>query len=237
MQAIYGLYFKIPNKYYIGKTNRLKNRIKEHTNLLEKNAHYNHKLQKAYNTYGVPEILTLEICEDDEVFKQECYWIDKFKSVSNGYNQIGETSMQEKYLKHVLPLPLPDLSINCKVILIDKNNQLHYIQNIAEFCRNNSEMSNVWKSAAGEISKMIQGKTKTYKGYRVYKGLDTITSMLRNSYKIYKNNEFIVETNNLAEFCRTNVELSKNWYLAADNLRKVASGTRKHYLEYTCIRM
>lgn len=235
MQAIYGLYWKIPDKYYVGKTNRLRDRISEHTNLLNKGAHYNLKLQEAYNTYGMPEILTLEVCEDDEVFKQERYWIDKFKAVSNGYNQIGENPTQEKYLKDILPLPDP--TIKCKVILIDKSNQLHYIQNISEFCRNNLEMSKVWKSAAGEISKMIQGKAKTYKGYRVYKGQDTFMPTIRNSYKIYKNNEFIVETNNLAEFCRTTPDLLDDWYSAANKLRKISSGTtKKPYLNYTCIK-
>jgi predicted GIY-YIG superfamily endonuclease len=231
MQVIYTITWPESNKYYIGKTNSIKRRTKEHLDLLTSCTHYNTKLQEAFNTLGTPSISILEICEDTEAFLKESEWITKYDSVNNGYNLIGGTQSKQSITQEKL-LPLPDPNISCKLILIDSNDNFHYINNVAEFCRNNAEIANVWESAAVEISRVRRGVRDSYKGYRLYKGVETLAKKSDYVYEVYKNDILIDTVDNLAEFCRNTLDLSDNWSNAAGSLRKVASGTLRQYKEY-----
>lgn len=234
MEVIYAMYWKKPDRYYVGKTNSLKRRSKEHLDLLALEAHYNPKLQEAYNSFGAPEISILETCESEEVYAKEYYWITKLDSVSNGYNLIG--GRHGDCTATIEEIPLPDLTITCKFILIDSQNNFHYVNNVNEFCKTNPEMSLVWQSAAGEIGRVKRGLRKSYKGYRLYSGVDTISLKEKYVYDIYNNGVFLSTTDNIAEFCRNNTELKDDWHNAADCLRKVCSGTRRQYKGYTVIK-
>jgi len=234
MEVVYALHWRIPDKYYIGKTNSLKRRAEEHLKLLSEGKHYNSKLQDAYNAYGNPETVLLETCETPEVFDREAYWISKYNSVINGYNLIGGNKTQESVCESTTMLTTPDTTIKCKLILVDKNDNFHYVNNIAEFCRNNTELSPTWKNAATSISKLSRGVLDYYKGFRVYKGADTLPNKTKYSYKIYKLGVYITTTNNISEFCRNEPDLKEYWKQNADCLSKVANGVRKQHMGYTC---
>lgn len=233
MEVIYCLYWKQPDKYYVGKTSSLKRRSKEHLDLLVEGTHYNTKLQDAYNNFGIPDISVLETCEAEEVFSRESHWITKLNSVNNGYNLIGGNHQDSTVIHDI---PIPDPTIVCKFILIDSQNTLHYINNVNEFCKTNPEMSLVWQSAATEIGRVKRGVRKSYKGYRLYNGTSTVSLKEKYVYDIYSNGLFLATTDNIAEFCRNNTELKQDWHNAANCLRKVCSGTRKQYKGYTVIK-
>lgn len=234
MEVIYCLHWKQPDKYYVGKTSSLKRRSKEHLDLLVEGTHYNSKLQEAYNSFGMPDISVLETCETEEVFSRESHWITKLNSVNNGYNLIG--GKEQNAPPTVEEMPLPDPTISCKFILIDSQNKLHYINNVNEFCKTNPEMSLVWQSAATEIGRVKRGLQRSYKGYRLYNGIDTVSLKEKYIYDIYNNGLFLATTDNIAEFCRDNMELKQDWQSAADGLRKVCSGTRKQYKGFTVVK-
>lgn len=92
---------------YIGKAKSLKDRIRLHFAALEANTHYNSKLQDQYNAHGKPEVITLEYCEDDEVFKKENMWIQEFNSTEEGLNIYGKNMCQEEDIHTLVPTNLP----------------------------------------------------------------------------------------------------------------------------------
>lgn len=236
MQVIYSMYWEKSEKHYIGKTDSLKRRSKEHLNLLKSGNHYNFKLQKAYNDFGEPKISILETCEDDEVFLKESYWITKYNSVQNGYNLIGGSLNCEPISESVDSLPIPDPTIECKFILIDSQNKLHYINNTNEFCRTNPDLSATWESSAGEINRVKRGVAKSHKGYRLYDGINTIPLKKEYLYDVYKNEVFLCTIENIAEFCRKCPDLSDNWEDAANCLRAVVRGRRKQHKKYKLVK-
>lgn len=91
---IYYIY-KIENilnhKKYIGLTNNIKRRRSRHFTDLKYNHHDNSFLQKEYNIYGAEnfifEVVFEGECSYEEISKKEQYYIQKYDSYYNGYNQ------------------------------------------------------------------------------------------------------------------------------------------------------
>lgn len=78
-------------KRYVGKTINLEHRLKCHFKDLEKNKHHSHKLQRAYNKYGVNnfkvEYQLIEVKNEEELSLKEIEEINKWDSYNNGYNE------------------------------------------------------------------------------------------------------------------------------------------------------
>ena len=73
------------NKFYIGSTNNLKRRKKDHFSLLKKNKNHCKILQRAYNKYG-EEAFTFEVlayCPKEYLFKLEQWFVDTLKPQYN----------------------------------------------------------------------------------------------------------------------------------------------------------
>lgn len=89
MYSIYKITNIINNKLYIGFSNNPNNRFKEHTRLLLKNKHHSHKLQNAFNKYGLEnfkfEIIKSNINQEN-IEKQEIDYISEYNSYDRGYN-------------------------------------------------------------------------------------------------------------------------------------------------------
>lgn len=85
--GIYCIYFEgIDGKYYIGCANDISLRTQNHLSALKRGNHHNYKLQKAYNTCGVPSIEVLEYCHIDNLLLKEIEYIAKFDSYHSGFN-------------------------------------------------------------------------------------------------------------------------------------------------------
>lgn len=91
MGCIYSILNKNNGKIYVGLTNDVRRRFKEHRADLRHNKHYNAHLQYAWNKYGEDsfEFNVLEYCHDDKLGENEKWWINYFDSSNKlkGYNQ------------------------------------------------------------------------------------------------------------------------------------------------------
>lgn len=87
MIGIYALTWEHTDSLYIGQSQNVHNRYKEHIKALSNNAvTYNDKLQNMYNTFGQPSLLILEECSLLELDEKEISWIKEFDSVNLGLN-------------------------------------------------------------------------------------------------------------------------------------------------------
>ena len=89
ISGIYQIRNKINNKSYIGCAFDIRRRLKEHTNLLRNNKHYNIYLQRAWNKYGEEnfEVIILFEGSKDNLLEYEIKFIEMYNTVvPNGYN-------------------------------------------------------------------------------------------------------------------------------------------------------
>jgi len=86
--GIYKIENTVNGKVYIGSSNNIDKRFKDHLNSLNKNKHHSRKLQNAYNKYGedVFKHETLIICSNEDKYVYEQIAIDYFKAAKEGYN-------------------------------------------------------------------------------------------------------------------------------------------------------
>lgn len=83
--GIYQIKNKINNKFYIGSSDFIRRRWREHTTSLNGNKHCNNYLQFSWNKYGADafEFLILENCNSDKLIEREQIWIDWLKPEYN----------------------------------------------------------------------------------------------------------------------------------------------------------
>ena len=76
MKGVYKITNIITNKFYIGSSNNIQERIKTHFKELKNNRHPNKHLQSSYNKYGKDNFIVdiLEECQD--IIAREQYYID-----------------------------------------------------------------------------------------------------------------------------------------------------------------
>lgn len=74
---------------YIGQAQFLLKRQQQHISSLKNGRHYNLHLQRAWNKYGEYNFdwKILELCSVDELDEREQYWIDRYNTFENGFNQ------------------------------------------------------------------------------------------------------------------------------------------------------
>jgi predicted GIY-YIG superfamily endonuclease len=65
--GIYALYWEEQDLIYIGESDNIERRFKEHLKMLETNKHFNYRVQEVYNTYGLPLFQILEECHINEL--------------------------------------------------------------------------------------------------------------------------------------------------------------------------
>lgn len=84
-------YFKclVSNKGYVGQSNNINRRIREHLCHLRENRHSNVHWQNSWNKYGEENYTweVLEYCSVEELNERETYWIKELNTLSpNGFN-------------------------------------------------------------------------------------------------------------------------------------------------------
>jgi len=88
--GIYAIINVLSQKLYIGSSNDMYKRFKQHKRALIKNKHNNYKLQRAWNKYGseVFEFQILETVSENLLLNREDYWLNYKQSYSSqhGYN-------------------------------------------------------------------------------------------------------------------------------------------------------
>lgn len=80
----------IDRKVYVGGSQDLNNRRRDHIKKLRKNAHHNPNLQNSFNEYGENnfKLYILEFCNKEDLNEREEYWINELKANQSefGYN-------------------------------------------------------------------------------------------------------------------------------------------------------
>lgn len=96
LKGIYRIFCTETNKSYIGSTwKSFKSRWKQHLSKLNNNKHHSKEMQNAWNKYGTDSFSCeiLEVIDDKSILlEREAFFIDKFNSYNNGYNENPEPS-------------------------------------------------------------------------------------------------------------------------------------------------
>ena len=104
--GIYGIKNCLNGKMYVGQAINIYKRWKDHIDDLDENKHYNVHLQRSWNLYGKQnfQFLILEECSAEELNEKEVFYVDKFDSYYNGYNQTrgGDGSLGYKHSEEVI---------------------------------------------------------------------------------------------------------------------------------------
>ncbi len=89
MTGIYAIHNIVNDKYYIGQAKDINERWIQHRSRLKCGTHENSHLQAAYDKYQKQnfDFLVVEECNLEELNDKEVYWIEKYNSYYNGYNQ------------------------------------------------------------------------------------------------------------------------------------------------------
>ena len=86
--GIYMLRCTTTGRMYIGSAVCLRRRLMRHIHDLNNQAHFNIKIQRAWNKYGESafEFFILELVVRDNLIEREQYWIDTMAAVKYGFN-------------------------------------------------------------------------------------------------------------------------------------------------------
>ncbi len=89
--GIYLIINTISNKRYIGSAVSLKRRFTEHKRALNKNSHFNHKLQRSFNKHGIENFKfeVLATCPKEYLIKMEQWFLDNLNPEYNIYKTAG----------------------------------------------------------------------------------------------------------------------------------------------------
>lgn len=91
-----GIYeLKIHNETYIGSSQDIKTRLRQHISNLTRNKHCNRKLQNKYNKYATITTRVIEYCKPSELILREQYYIDTLKPKLN-IRMIAENNLGVK---------------------------------------------------------------------------------------------------------------------------------------------
>jgi len=86
MKGIYKITNLINKKVYIGQSERLIEREREHFYRLGRGEHNNEHLQKSFNKYGKDKFVFEIIEETDDLDNREIYWINEYDGINSKLN-------------------------------------------------------------------------------------------------------------------------------------------------------
>jgi len=95
--GIYSFKSNFNGKMYIGFSNDVYYRRRKHLEQLRGQRHFNNHLQAHFNKYGEEDLMfdVIEFCPEKNLSKREVYWIDKFHSFGEGFNQTEGGNLRE----------------------------------------------------------------------------------------------------------------------------------------------
>lgn len=148
--GIYLLRFSGTMYVYIGQSENIENRFKEHINNLKLNR-ASQKLQAAFTLFGMPTLEILEFCSVDMLNELELSYIEKYDSCNHGLNSTNSTTYKNLFIS--------SLPHRCKYTELDYYNVLlECINNPATKSRTIAELTNTDTSTVSALRNL-----KSYK--------------------------------------------------------------------------
>lgn len=203
--GIYALYWWEQDLVYVGQSQNIPRRFREHKYKLSVGTHTNYKVAKAFSMYGMPDIVVLQLAQPTALNSLEIWWTNQFDSLNgiNGLNIIepgvvgfGSNSNNSKYSKLEL----------LKVFRLLYSTDLTY----GEI----SKLAHVPKSL---ICSIYLGESHLWLKYKYPTSYAKMVRMPRRfdiNYKLkYQGNKYVIvvspdnaehKVTNIREFCRVN---------------------------------
>jgi hypothetical protein len=150
---------------YIGQSQTINKRYKEHIRSLNKGIHANPKMQIEYSINGKPDLVIIELCSINELYNKEISWTKEFNSLIEGLNIVepgpsgwGVNSNQSKYSK-VQVLKVFSLLTKTDLANIDIANKVGVSLRLVESIRGG--YSHTWlKEAYAERYSKLKNKSR-----------------------------------------------------------------------------
>jgi group I intron endonuclease len=101
MKGIYKITNLINGKTYIGQTDRLNYREREHFYRLENNTHHNEHLQRAFLKYGKNNFKFEIIEETEDLDNREIFWINEHGGINSDLNYNLKDPLNKKWSEYV----------------------------------------------------------------------------------------------------------------------------------------
>jgi group I intron endonuclease len=224
MKGIYKIVNLETNKIYIGSSNDMLKRCKQHFSDLKNNTHRNSHLQASYNKYGILNFKfeILEICEQlnkYELLEKEQEYINSF----NRNELYNLTYITNGGGADVLSIEVYLLDLNGKIIIelpsISETSRFLKRKLLSQRCNNNC---------------IICGKYRLVSKKFYYENLETILSWKNYNSEIKEKNRLnklkkkiiLIENNKTLEFDNS-VTLSKYLNISRERVRQILEENNK----------
>ena len=239
IEAIYGIHNIVTNKWYIGSTFNLHNRIRRHRYYLLKNQHHSTKLQRSFNKYGINafEIIIIEQFENldiEQLIEKEIDTINLYNSVEDGYNVIKDCRIYKnfKLTKEQINKVIKKHSIPIVSLTLDGKFVKRY-KSITEAAKDlNDQTTNISKACNHGTTHSIKGfillYEKDYDPNREYKyarskrteeHIQKIIEKAKNNKRTRKIVEYDSNSNQINQFNSISA-LERELNIKKDNLRR-----------------
>jgi hypothetical protein len=219
--GIYSLYWEDQDLIYIGQSQDINKRFREHLNLLSKNKHTNYKVQNAYNNFGIPNLNILEECYINQLNDLEIIWQKEFDSLNSldlieaGQVGYGINSNSAKYTK-------------IQILLV-----FRALYSTVDTYYTISNKYNVNKSLIGDIN---SGNSHLWLKTKYPKLYNRLTNRLSNSLSIsncYKKLPIVKSPLGILYIVKNIREFALEHNLQNSHLGEVIRGNRKSHKGYT----
>ena len=221
ISGVYLLWFEASQQPYIGCSQDVHSRYREHLYLLKNNKATNYKLQNQYNLYGSPELVILEKGATDKLYDLETAWTKEFDSINNGLNIVepgivgyGANSNSSKYTK-ILVLKVFSLLAKTNLSMTQISSKLNVPKHLVQDIKGGR--THIWLQ--GEYPELYRKMITRYSGPKP------------KAFKVLSpDNELIEITDVKAFVTRYYPDQLKSLDIG---LCKLRSGSRKQYKGWT----
>lgn len=170
--GIYQIINQINNKCYIGSTNNLTRRKRDHFRLLKQGNSHSIVLQRAANKYGIENFRFKVLCKcnQENIYELEQFFVDKLKPEYNqclevvtcpkGYKHTEETKQRFAELAEERHLNNPDFGYKKQIQKLDDND------NVIKEYSSLKEYANEHNCSIASVSKSLS-KGHKCKGFKI----------------------------------------------------------------------
>lgn len=228
--GIYALYWAEQDLIYIGQSQNIEARFKEHVYKLNSSTHTNYKVQNAYNQYGLPELNTIDECLLENLNSLEIYYTKEFESINKGLNIVeagsvgyGVNSNASKYNKiKILRVFSLLYSTTLSYLKISEKAKVH-ISLVSDI---SSGKSHLWlcQKYPEKYEKISDNNAIRYKIRNLVTSYPAIKSPDGVTYNI---------TTSLTDFCKLHSTLKHSPVSSGKGIGRVLRGDRLNYLGWT----